>query len=478
MNKIKKIKSFSSLISSLSLMLFFATQLVEAQGTRIEMPKNKYSVEQDVQLGREAAAQVERQMPLLPENSEANRYIANVGRRLVEAIPPQFRQPAFQYRFRIVNARDINAFALPGGPMFLNRGMIEAAQNEGEMAGVMAHELSHVVLRHGTAQATRQQSAKYQLPALGGAILGAIIGGNVGGMVSGGAQFGIGALFLKYSREFESQADTLGAQIMARAGYDPRDLAHMFQTIGQASGPGGPPEWLSSHPDPGNRYQAIMDEAARLQINADARGPDVAAFNRVQSELKRMPQAPTMAEIEQRSARALTGNQYPATSRLEDRVELPASSFRAYSGNLFSANVPDNWEQFEGNNSVSFVPRGAYGNFHGQSVFTHGTIVGWVNTGKKNLEESSDIYLGSLMESNSYLQPQDRYLRSSIGKRRALTISLAGTSPVTGRSELVNVYTSTLNNGWLFYVINVAPKDDYAQYQKAFNDLVRSISLN
>jgi predicted Zn-dependent protease len=472
MNKIKS-------ISSLALVLFLSSQMVEAQGTRIEMPRNKYTVEQDVQLGRQAAAEISRQMPLLPENSDPNRYVESVGKRLVAAIPPQFQERAFRYQFRVVNARDINAFALPGGPMFVNRGMIEAANNEGEMAGVMAHELSHVVLRHGTAQATRQQSAKYQLPALGGAILGAIIGGNVGGMVAQGTQFGIGAYLLKYSREFESQADTLGAQIMARAGYDPRDLAHMFQTIEHESGSGGPPEWLSSHPDPGNRYESIMNEAGRLKINTAAGAPDVATFNRVRSDLKRMPQAPTMAEIEQRTAsRAQSGSRYPEASRIDARVDSPSSTYRAYSGNLFRVNVPDNWEQFEGQNSVTFAPRGAFGNYRGQSVFTHGTVVGVVNTGKTNLEEASDMYLGSLLQRNAYLQPQDRYLRASVGKRRALSISLAGTSPVTGRSEIVNVYTTNLSNGWLFYVINVAPKDDYPQYQRAFNDLVRSITLN
>lgn len=475
-----KIKSRTTLISSLALILVLAPGLLRAQGTRIDMPKNKYTIEQDIQLGQQAAQEISRQMPLLPENSEANKYIESVGRRLVAAVPPQFRQPAFQYQFRIVNARDINAFALPGGPMFLNRGMIEAARNEGEMAGVMAHELSHVVLRHGTAQATRQQSAKYQLPALGGAVLGAIIGGNLGGMVTQGTQFGIGAYLLRYSREFESQADTLGAQIMARAGYDPRDLAHMFQTIGQQSGPGGPPEWLSSHPDPGNRYEAIMAEADRLNINASAAGPDVAAFNRVQSELKRMPQAQTMSEIEQRTAsRVQSANLFPAGSHIEDHIDNPATSYRTYTGgSYFRLNVPTNWQEFEGQNSVTFSPRGAYGNYQGESVFTHGSIVGVVNTGKNNLEEASDVYVGSLLQRNAYLQPQDRYLRASVSKRRALNITLTGTSPVTRKNEMVNVTTSMLSNGMLFYVINVAPKDDWGQYQRAFNDLVRSITLN
>jgi hypothetical protein len=418
-------------------------------------------------------------MPLLPENSDADRYVENVGRRLVAAIPSQFQQPAFKYSFSVVNARDINAFALPGGPMFVNRGMIEAAKTEGEMAGVMAHELSHVVLRHGTAQATQQQSAKFQLPALGGAILGAIIGGNLGGVIAQGAQLGVGAYFLKYSREYETQADILGAQIMARAGYDPRDLASMFRTIERESGGSGP-EWLSSHPNPGNRYERIEQEASRLRVNRNSARSDTAEFNRVKSQLRGMSPAPTMAEIAQRVERnPRGGRQYPADSRIEQRVEYPSTSYKTYNGsNLFRVNIPNNWERFEDQNSVTFAPRGAYGNYQGQSVFTHGAIVGVVNAQASNLEQASDRYIGSLLQNNSYLQPQGRYQRGNISGRNALSISLSGRSPVTGRIEVVNVYTTLLRNGLLFYVINVAPSDDYGRYQRAFNTMVRSISLN
>jgi beta-barrel assembly-enhancing protease len=481
MNKIKTKSIKGKFVSGLALVLLLAPNAIRAQGTRIDMPKNRYTVEQDVELGRQAANEIARQMPLLPENSLANKYVESVGRRLVAAVPAQFRQPAFRYQFRVVNARDINAFALPGGPMFVNRGMIEAAEAEGEMAGVMAHELSHVVLRHGTAQATRQQSAKYQLPALGGAILGAIIGGNLGGVVAQGTQMGIGAYLLKYSREFETQADLLGAQIMARAGYDPRDLANMFRTIERESGGSGGPEWLRSHPNPGNRYEAITREADRLKINTSAGGPDLITFNRVQSDLKRMPQARTMAEIEQQAARNTNtaNSQYPADSRIEDRVQPPSSSYRAFTGsNLFNLNVPSNWEQFEGQDSVTFAPRGAYGNHRGQPVFTHGAVVGVVNTGTSNLEQASDMFIGSLLKNNGYLQPQERYLRASINSRRALSLALSGNSPVTGRTEIVNVSTAMFRNGWLFYVINVAPRDEYGQYQRTFNDMIRSIRLN
>jgi hypothetical protein len=343
----------------------------------------------------------------------------------------------------------------------------------------MAHELSHVILRHGTAQATQQQSAKFQLPALGGAILGAIIGGNLGGVIAQGTQLGVGAYFLKYSREYETQADILGAQILARAGYDPRDLANMFRTIERESGGSGP-EWLSSHPNPGNRYERIEQEASRLRVSNNSGRSNTAEFNRVKSQLRGMSPAPTMQEIAQRAERSSQGGrQYPADSRIEQRVEYPSTSYRTYNGsNLFRINIPGNWEQFEDQSSVTFAPRGAYGNYQGQSVFTHGAIVGVVNAQASNLEQASDRYIGSLLQNNSYLQPQGSYRRGNISGRNALTISLAGRSPVTGRVEVVNVYTTLLRNGLLFYVIGVAPRDDYGRYQRVFNTMIRSVSLN
>ena len=174
-----------------------------------------------------------------------------------------------EYSFKVVNVREINAFALPGGPMYVNRGMIEAAKNEGEIAGVMAHELSHVVLRHGTAQASK--ATKYEIGQIAGAILGSIIGGGLGQVVSQGTQFGIGTAFLRFSREFERQADIEGTQIMARAGYDARDMAGMFKTIEKQGGSSGP-QWLSDHPNPGNRYEYITKEAQMLPVdNPDPR---------------------------------------------------------------------------------------------------------------------------------------------------------------------------------------------------------------
>src|SRR6187551_316944 len=184
--------------SMLAIILPLMPIAAAGEATQIKASKNKYSVQDDIRLGREAAVEIERKMPVM-RDVEATNYVERVGRRLVASIPPEFREEAFVYSFKVVNARDINAFALPGGPMYVNRGMIESARNEGEMAGVMAHEISHVALRHATAQATKQSSAKNTLGTLGLILGGAIVGGQAGAQLGA---LGASAWMTKYSREY------------------------------------------------------------------------------------------------------------------------------------------------------------------------------------------------------------------------------------------------------------------------------------
>jgi predicted Zn-dependent protease len=280
--------------SIVTVMVVLLAGVVLSAQTRIEPRKNSFSPAQDVQLGRQAASEVRQQLPMLGDR-QTDALVERIGARLVAAVPPRLRQPAFRYTFDVVNLREINAFALPGGPMFLNRGMLQAAHTDDEVAGVMAHELSHVILRHGTLQAAKAQ--KFQFGALAGQILGSIVGGTKGAIIAQGSQIGLGTYFLKYGREYEREADLLGAQIMARAGYSPRQMANMFRTI-QEQGGGGGPEWLSDHPDPGNRYNAINREAASLRISGAANtGP---AFDSVHARLVRMPPAPSAAQVARR----------------------------------------------------------------------------------------------------------------------------------------------------------------------------------
>lgn len=454
----------------------FATPFAAQAQTQVKVHSNKYKVTDDVQAGQQAAREVERQMPMLRDGDVEN-YVNSVGQRLVSAIPPEFQHPEFRYSFRVVDARDINAFALPGGPMYVNRGMIEAAKSEGEMAGVMAHELSHVALRHGTAQATKAQ--KYQVAGIAGAILGSVIGGGLGQVIGQGSQVAVGTYFLKFSREYETEADILGAQIMARAGYDPRDLANMFRTIEQQGGGRGGPEFLSSHPAPANRYARINQEAQMLRVTNPIQ--DTREFQDVQARLRGQPRARTMEEIarsNQRYPPGGRGSDYPQGTTVNNRVESPSSRYQIYTeGNFLRVSVPDNWRRLGDNNSVWFAPDGAYGQVQGQNVFTHGVEIGLSRASSSNLQQATNEFINALAQGNANLRQQSRYQSGNISGRRAMAMTLSNVNEATGQAEVVTVYTTLLRSGDLFHMIAVAPRNDFNNYQGVFNNVLRSIQL-
>jgi Zn-dependent protease with chaperone function len=454
--------------------LFTSVSLVFGQ-TKIVAPENKYSVQEDVKAGREAAQEVQQQLPILRDDG-VDGYVERVGQRLVQGIPEEFRHPQFRYTFDVVNVSDLNAFALPGGPMFINRGMLQAAKNEGEVAGVLAHEISHVALRHGTAQAGK--ATPYQVGSILGQIAGAIIGGVAGQAISLGSQFGFGTAFLKYGREYERQADLLGAQIMARAGYDPRDMASMFQTI-QAKGGGGGPEWLSSHPNPGNRYEAITRESAQLRVSNAVRNTQ--EFTQVRTRLNRMAPAPTTEQVMKQGGNGRTtrdtGNRYPAGQ--VGRVEPPSGRYETYTGgNLYRIAVPSNWRELQGNNSVTFAPEGGYGDYQGQSVFTHGMQLGMENSNASNLRTGTNQLVQGLAQSNPQLRQSGAYSNINVAGRPGLATVLTNVSDVTGEQERIALYTTQLNDGSLFFVVGVAPAREFNSYRQIFNQSVQTLQLN
>ena len=447
---------------------------VASAQSQIAAPKNKYSPADDVKLGQEAAAQVERELPVM-HDSRVNGYLNSIGRRLVESIPREFQHPEFRYSFTGVNLREINAFALPGGPMYINRGMIQKAHNEGEVAGVMAHELSHVALRHGTAQQTA--ATPYAIGEIAGQILGAIVGGRTGAVIAQGSQFGIGAYFLKFSREYERQADLLGSHIMADAGYDPRDMANVFRTIQQEGGPGGP-QWLSDHPDPGNRYDYINREAQLLHVSNARR--DSGDFQNARGYLASLPAAPSAEEVARnRNAGRTTGTGgSPDVRPTPGSVARPDSRYTAYTeGNLFRVSVPSNWRELPSNNSVTFAPEGAYGSISGQSVFTHGAEIGVSRNETHDLQTATEELIQSLRQSNPRLTESGQYQRASVGGRSGLHTVLSNISDATGGQEIVDVSTTTLSDGSLFYVFGVAPRNEYNSYANVFRNIVRSIQF-
>jgi Peptidase family M48 len=449
--------------------------LTSAQ-TKITPPKNRYTPEQDVQIGREAAQEVRKEYPVITDSALAA-YLDRLGQRLVAASPPELNNPAFEYSFTPVNLKDINAFALPGGPMFVNRGMFEAASDEGEVVGVMAHEISHVLLRHGTANATKAQG--FQFGQLAGAIAGAVVGGGWGQVISEGSSFGLGTWLLKYSREYERQADLLGAQIMARAGYDPRDLGRMFETI-QKQGGGGAPEWLSSHPDPGNRSSYIAKEASMLQIAP--RTSRSADFQQARASFNSLPPAKTMAEVARKGGPSNTGSgrEEPSASsgRVGDPVPPPSAQYRTVQGGrLFQVEVPANWQAISSTNSVKYVPQNGYGAVQGGgTVFTHGVELGVARASSRDLAEATDTLLSSFGQSNPDLRRAGEAREIRMAQRTALAVPLVNRSALGG-TERIGIYTTFLSDGNLFYYATIVPDRDAEQYRLVFDRIGRSISL-
>jgi Zn-dependent protease with chaperone function len=445
--------------------------------TVVKLPKNRFTPQQDVQLGREGAAEVRQQYPIITDE-RITRYLTEMGDRLVEAAPAELKQQVYEYSFTPVNLKEINAFALPGGPMFVHRGMFDAAAAEGEVVGVMAHELSHVLLRHGTANASKAQNPWLQLGQIAGAVGGAMVGGGVGSAIAQGSQFGLGTLLLKYSRDYEKQADILGAQIMARAGYDPRQLARMFETIekeSKSSGGGGTPQWMSSHPNPGNRTQYITKEAELLQIGATA---DTSGFQPVKTAFASLPPAKTMGELARGKGGSGGGKEtVQSVGTPGQPVPAPSSQYRTVSGGkIFQADVPSNWTTVASNSSIKVVPQNGYGPLNGEVVFSHGVEFGVVKAQSRDLQEATNAWLNAVSQSNPQLKASGPQQQMRISQRSAIGTPLVNPSPLGGQ-EHIGLYTTFLADGSLFYYITIAPENDAQAYQEAFRRIGQSLRL-
>jgi predicted Zn-dependent protease len=245
---------------------------------------NVFSASQEVQLGRQAAQDAERQLPMLNDRS-VNNYVNSIVNRLERVAP--FRD--YPYQARVVNSSDINAFALPGGFIYVHRGLIQAARTEGELAGVIAHEMAHVALRHGTAQVSKAYAAQLGVGALG-QILGGGNRGNNSQVWNVIGNLGLSTLFLKFSRNAEDEADSLGARMMAQAGYNPVEMANFFDLLQQQQqrNPSSVEQFFSSHPAPANRSNHIRTEARSL---GGGSGRQVGSLPAVQNRLRSMPSA-------------------------------------------------------------------------------------------------------------------------------------------------------------------------------------------
>jgi len=234
-----------------------AAALAPAQVETLRPGFDLFTPDQDVQLGCDARGEIDAKLTRL-RNGEIRGYLDDIGRRLA-------RSPhagTFPFTFTVVRDPKINAFSLPGGPVYINSGAMIACDNEAQLAGVMAHEMSHVALRHGTSQLSKQE-----LIALPAMLASAAFGRDsiIGRLAQLGIGLGAGSVLLHYSRGNEAQADYNGAEIMADAGYDPIEMARFFEKLESKSHRQGALEqFLSDHPNPGNRVEAVKEEVRQM----------------------------------------------------------------------------------------------------------------------------------------------------------------------------------------------------------------------
>lgn len=456
---------------------------------------NLFTAAQDVEIGKKSALEIERQLPLLSD-AMVSRYVSAVGARLAARAPGE----KFPYQFKVANLSEVNAFALPGGYIYVHRGLIEKVRTEGELAGVIAHEIAHVALRHPTNQASKAYLAQSGLGILGG-LLGTRTQSTTGQVIGAVGGFGLNALFLKYSRSAETQADIVGAQIMAKAGYDPMEMARFFETLRkQANGdPGKVAVFLSNHPAP-------VDREARVRQEANLLGParstsSVGSVAAIQNELGRLSPAPRMGQLA--TAQTLTPSQTrPPTAAVASlSFERPSTRLRTFRqrDGLYELQYPDNWiasAQPQGS-GVAIAPRGGLtSTANAPAQLTCGLVVhhyvpfdGAVGVryrdplgslfGGSPIEEATSDLVRNIMNGDSRLRlvAGSRRERAAAGGP-SLSVQLSGVSPVTGLAERVTVIARQLPDQHLIYLLLVAPAAQYAMLAPNSARMVQSFKVS
>lgn len=426
--------------------------------------------EQEIQMGQQAMQQVRRQLPVLPDSSPITQYVQRLGQDL-GAHAPGYRWP---FNFHVVNQKDINAFALPGGPIFVNLGTIQAADNEAQLAGVIAHEISHVVQRHAMRAAVKEYKAQVGLGILG-ALLG---GGTLGSLARAGIGFGANSYFLKNSRGNESEADLIGSDIMYDTGYDPHAMADFFKKLEGESGARGS-QFFSDHPNPGNRYEAVTRELETLPARANYRRDSTEFQNvkRLASGMKPL----SAQQIAQQQRESGAGGSVPSD------VGEPSGSMKTLQHSAYTIQYPSNWQTYgDANSTVTIAPQGGVGQDQsGQSAVAYGVIIDGFDSENQEdtLEQETNALIQSLQHANPQLRQVGRNEDIRVNGVPAKSADLVGVSPIADSSggqqrERNWLISMTMPNGSLVYLVFIAPQNDYNRLRPTFEQMLRTFRMN
>jgi hypothetical protein len=390
-------------------------------------------------------------------------YLNDLGRRLASFAPNNNSE--YVWTFKVVNSSDINAFALPGGYIYLNRGAIEACENEAQIAGVMAHESGHVVMRHGTHEASQALLAQAPLAILGG-ILGQT-GSITGQLAEMGIGLGLNSILLKNSRSAESQADEVGTYILYQTGYDPHAMAQFFEII-EKKYPQKTMQFFSDHPVPENRIKAVDSEIPLLGPAKEWK-TDSPEFETAKKRLMSLPAPPTAKPKPSASA----GSSGPPPA--------PSSRLIKFEANGFSIDYPDNWQVQQNEDAVALVPPGGIVDVaESGAAQAYGASISRFqpqSSGQSNwgLVDATQELLDTMRESN----PNLRVIEQSgmkLKERPALSTLLENDSPLRGQKERDLLVTTRQSNS-VFSIIFISPASSFDAYKSTFDAMLQSLGL-
>ena len=420
---------------------------------------NSFSTEQDIQLGQESAKQVEKEFQIV-NDAQLNDYISRLGKKLA-AFAPGAKYP---YQFKLVNESHINAFALPGGPIFVHTATVKAAANEAQLAGVIAHEISHVALRHSTNQASKAALAQAPLAILGGVLSS---GGIASQLAQLGISFGVNSAFMKFSRSAESQADSLGSQIMYDAGYDPRAMAQFFQIIEKEAG-GNSLEFFSDHPNPGNRVVNVQKLIPTLGPGKEF-ASNFSEFDQIRSRISNLAPPPAAPK--------------PIAAGTAAAPVAPSNNMSAMDADFFSFQYPDNWQvNGQGTGAISAYPANGVLTAADGSLpqIAYGVLASTFPTtaqpGKRlTLTDATNQLLADLQKSNPNLRVLPNTTTSlKLGGQDALSLTAQGQSALPGEHETNWIVTSFRPEG-LWYIVFISPEKSWNQYKPSFQKILDSV---
>jgi beta-barrel assembly-enhancing protease len=433
--------------------LFLLTSPVLAQRSQLKPPWNMFSAQTDVQVGKQNAQMMTRRLPLC-NDPKVDAYLSQLGLKLASKLPTHGVQ--YPWEFHCVNSKEINAFALPGGFVFINRGAIEVSDNEAQLAAVMAHELSHVALRHGTAQASKAQLAQGAANLFGG-----LFGGSASGAIlTQGVALGAGGVLLHYSRSAETQADVMGTQVLYDTGYDPRAMAQFFEKLEAETKGKNPPQFLSDHPNPENRVERVQEEIDKLGGPPANAKRDSADFEAIKREVMALPVSKK------------TGN---VTAAVPTR---PSRNLLEYQGNAYALRYPENWKKYEDSSGVTFAPDG--GILEGNGGLAYGMIAS-VNPVQVDLNEENALETATseLIQNLQKMNPGLRVSRSAeyvkLNGEAGLSTYLTNESPVGGQE--IDWLVTVLRPQGLVSFLCVAPQNAFPDYEKTFTAMLDSVRL-